>query len=52
MNDSNEVGRLNPDIPVCHHGEQLKQSTKGIEEWDKESHPFLILSAMSSSYGP
>ena len=39
-------------IPVCHHGDQLKQGIKGIEEWDKEFHHFLILSVIASSYGP
>ena len=39
-------------IQECHHVEQLKQSTKGTEEWDKEFHPSLILSVTASSYGP
>ena len=39
-------------LPVCHHGDQLKQSIKGTEEWDKEFHPFLILSVIASSYAP
>jgi hypothetical protein len=37
---------------VCHHGELLKQSTRGTEEWDKEFHPSLILSVIASSCGP
>ena len=39
-------------IQECHHVEQLKQSTKGTEEWDKEFHPSLFLSVTASSYGP
>ena len=30
----------------------MKQSIKGIEEWDKEFHPFLNLLVIASSYGP
>lgn len=40
------------DTPEFHHGGQSKPNTEDTEEWDKEFHPPLNLSAIASSYGP
>ena len=40
------------DKPEYHHGEQLKQSTRDTEEWDRVFHPSLIESVTASSSGP